>query len=59
MLIDPQHSNTTPEEEEAKAVITINPAVKKHWEPQIRILLEAPRHEHKLRAILKVKQKEY
>ncbi len=59
MLIDPQHSNTTPEEQQTKTVITINPAVKKHWESQIKILHEAPRDANKLREILKAKQKEY
>jgi hypothetical protein len=42
-----------------KAAIEINPAMKKHWESEIKILREAPRDEKKLREILKVKQKEY
>ncbi len=59
MLIDPQHGNTTPEEQQTKTVITINPAVKKHWESQIKIIREAPRDVSKLREILKVKQEDY
>lgn len=42
-----------------KAVIEVNPAMKRHWESEVKILREAPRDEKKLRAILKVKQKEY
>lgn len=41
------------------AVIQINPAMKKHWESEIKILREAPRDPHKLGEILKAKQKEY
>jgi PleD family two-component response regulator len=57
-LINPQYSNMTPEEE-AAAVITINPVMKKHWELKIKILQDAPRDSYTLREILKVKQKEY
>jgi hypothetical protein len=39
-------------------VIEISLATKRHWELQIRTLQEAPRDPEKLRAILKVKQKE-
>ena len=45
--------------EETKSVIEINPAMKKHWESEIKIPREAPRDADKLRKILKVKQKEY
>jgi len=45
--------------EEGKAVIQINPAIKRHFELQIKILQDAPRDEMKLRQILAVKQKEY
>jgi hypothetical protein len=47
------------DEEATKAVIEINPAMKKHWQSEIEILREAPRDEKKIREILKVKQKEY
>jgi PleD family two-component response regulator len=46
-------------EEEGKAVIQINPAIKRHFELEIKILQDAPRDEMKLRQILAVKQKEY
>jgi PleD family two-component response regulator len=46
-------------EEEAAALITINPVTRKHWELKIKILQDAPRDSYKLREILKVKQKEY
>jgi PleD family two-component response regulator len=49
----------SPAEEEGKAVIQINPAVKRHFELEIKILRDAPRDEMKLRQILAVKQKEY
>jgi hypothetical protein len=41
------------------AVIEINPAMKRHWELQIKILRDAPRDAVKLREILIIKQKEY
>ena len=41
------------------AVIQINPAMKRHWESEIKILREAPRDPEKLEEILKAKQKEY
>jgi PleD family two-component response regulator len=41
------------------AVIQINPAMKRHWESEIKVLRDAPRNADKLREILKVKQKEY
>jgi hypothetical protein len=40
-------------------VIEINPAMKRHWESEIKILRDAPRDPEKLRGILKVKQQEY
>jgi hypothetical protein len=33
--------------------------MKKHWEPEIKILRDAPRDADKLREILIIKQKEY
>jgi hypothetical protein len=45
--------------EEGKAVIQINPAMKRQWESEIKILREAPRHAEKLRVFLKARQKEY
>jgi hypothetical protein len=47
------------EEEEQEPVIEINPAMKKHWEREIKILRDGPRDAEKLREILKAKQKEY
>jgi hypothetical protein len=41
------------------AVIEINPAMKKHWETEIKILREAPRDPHKLGELLKIKQRQY
>jgi hypothetical protein len=41
-----------------KAVIQINPAMKKHWESEIKILRDAPRDEKKLGEILNAKQEE-
>jgi hypothetical protein len=41
------------------AVIEINPAMKRNWETEIKILRDAPRDPHKLGEILKAKQKEY
>lgn len=41
-----------------KAVIQINPAMKRHWESEIKILRDAPRDEKKLREILNTKQEE-
>jgi PleD family two-component response regulator len=41
-----------------KAVIQINPAMKRHWESEIKILRDAPRDEKKLREILNAKQEE-
>jgi len=40
------------------AVIEINPAMKKHWESEIKILREAPRDPDKLRKLVKAKQRE-
>ena len=54
----PQLGNTTPGKE-AAAVITINPAMKKHCELKIKILQGSPRDADKLREILQVNQKEY
>jgi PleD family two-component response regulator len=47
------------EEEEQEPVTQTNPAMKRHWESEIKILQDAPRNADKLREILKVKQKEY
>ena len=58
IFINPQYGNTTPEEE-AAAVIKINPATKKYCELKIKILQDSPKDPNKLRQILKVKQKEY
>jgi hypothetical protein len=41
------------------AVIEINPAMKRHWESEIKILRNAPRDPGKLGEILKAKEKEY
>ena len=57
-FLNPQYSNTTPEEE-VGAVITINPATKKYAELKIKILQDSPRDAHKLVEILQAKQKEY
>ena len=46
-------------EEEQEPVIEINPAMKRHWESEIKILRDAPRDAEKLEEILKVKQEEY
>jgi hypothetical protein len=40
-------------------VAQINPAMKKHWESEIKILRSAPRDPEKLREILIIKQEEY
>ncbi|MDQ4101456.1 MAG: hypothetical protein M3115_04635 [Thermoproteota archaeon] len=57
-IINPQYGNTKAEEE-AAAVIKINPATKKYCELKIKILQDSPRDVDKLREILKAKQKEY
>jgi hypothetical protein len=49
-LLNPQHGNTTLEEE-AAAVIKINPVMKRHWELEIKTLQDAPRDADKLRAV--------
>jgi hypothetical protein len=51
--------DSPPGEEEGKAVIQINPAMKRHWESEIKILRDAPRDEKKLSGIIKIKQEEY
>ncbi len=48
--LNPQYGNTTPEEE-ATAVIKINPATRKHFEMKIKTLQDAPRDPDKLRGI--------
>jgi hypothetical protein len=60
-LLNPRYGNTpTPEKEEAAAaVITINPATKKHFELQIKTLQDAPRDTDKLKENLQAKEKEY
>jgi hypothetical protein len=40
-------------------VIEINPAMKRHWESEIKILRDAPRDENKLRRLLRTKEKQY
>lgn len=49
----------TQEEERAASVIEINPAMRKHWELEIKTLQNAPRDSARLRSLLKVKQGEY
>jgi hypothetical protein len=44
-MIKPYESK---EGEEGKAVIQINPAMKRHWESEIKILRDSPRDEKKL-----------
>src|SRR5215212_2272760 len=58
-MIKPYDGNDDDGYETTKAVIEINPAMKRHWESEIKILRYAPRDEKKLRAILKAKQEEY
>jgi|SRR5215212_3346046 len=57
-FLNPRYGNTTPEEE-AAALIKINPATRKHSELQIKTLKEAPRDPDKLRELLKMKQRQY
>ncbi len=57
-FLNPQYGNTTPEEE-AAAVIKINPATKKYAELKIKILQDSPRDADKLSELLKSKQEEY
>src|SRR5215203_5393959 len=57
-LLNPQYGNMTPEEE-ATAVIKINPATQKHFELQIKTLQYAPRSPDKLRELLNIKQRQY
>ena len=40
-------------------MIEINPAMKRHWESEIKILRDAPRDENKLRRLLRTKEKQY
>ena len=40
-------------------MIEINPAMKQHWESEIKILRDAPRDENKLRRLLRTKEKQY
>lgn len=55
------HDNQGPEEDGAisNAGIEINPAMKRHWESEIKILRDAPRVKNKLSEIIKIKQEEY
>jgi hypothetical protein len=57
-LLNPQYGNTTPDEE-AAAVIKINPAIKSHCELEIKTLQEAPRDADKLRALLQIKERQH
>lgn len=47
------------EEEEEESAIRINPAMKNHWELEIKTLRDAPRDIGKLSSLLKVEQGEY
>jgi len=47
------------EEEEEQPGIQINPAMKRHWELEIRTLQEAPRDPSKLKMLIKAKQREW
>jgi hypothetical protein len=58
IFINPQYGNTTPEEE-AAAVIKINPATRKYCELKIKILQDSPKDPDKLRELLKVKERQY
>jgi hypothetical protein len=58
-LLNPQYGNTTTPEEEAAAVIKINPAMKNHFELEIKTLQDAPRDADKLRALLQIKERQY
>ena len=59
-FLNTQYGNTTTTpKEEAAAVTTINPAMKKHCELQIKIIQTAPRDAEKLREILRAKEEEY
>ena len=55
-FLNPQFGNTTPEEE-AAAVITVNPVIKKYAELKIKILQESPRDAHELVEILQAKDR--
>jgi hypothetical protein len=57
-FLNPHYGNTTPEEE-AAAVIKINPAIKKYSELKIKILQDSPRDADKLKDNLQAKQREY
>ncbi|MDQ3836745.1 MAG: hypothetical protein M3270_07415 [Thermoproteota archaeon] len=41
------------------AIVEFDPAMKRHWELEIRTLQEAPRDAEKLRKLLEAKRKEY
>ncbi len=58
-LINPQYGNTTTPEDEAPALIRINPATQKHFEFQIKTLKDVPRDPHKLRDLLQIKERQY
>ena len=47
------------EEKRRGITIQINPAMKRHWELEIKTLREAPRDPDKLRKMLKEKQREW
>jgi hypothetical protein len=57
-FLNPQYGNTTPEEE-AAALIKINPATRKYAELKVKILQDSPRDAAKLKEILQAKQREY
>ena len=54
-----QEENDDDDDEKAQGTIQINPAMKRHWELEIKILREAPRDRDKLRKLVKAKQKEW
>jgi hypothetical protein len=58
-MISVNNNSQGEEEEEEEPAIKINPAMKRHWESEIKILRDAPRDPHKLGEILKAKQAEY
>ncbi|MDQ3837314.1 MAG: hypothetical protein M3270_10340 [Thermoproteota archaeon] len=53
------HGGPEEEEEEEERDIQINPAMKRHWELEIKTLQDAPKDADKLRKLLEAKRKEY
>jgi hypothetical protein len=58
-FLNPQHGNTTTTPEEEAAVITINPAIQRHFELKIKTLQDASRDAYKLEELLQIKQRHY